>query len=460
MLTSIDTIYDIQHAYFLTGKTYSIPFRKRMLLRLRHAILNHESHIAKALATDLGKPETETITTEIGIILEEIQYHLKHLDRWAKKRTVPTNLYNLPAHSYTLKEPYGNTLIISPWNYPFQLAIAPLIGAISGGNTAIIKPSEYAPATSSILKTILRKTFPPKYVAIIEGGIEETQALLDYPYDLIFFTGSPKVGRIIMEKASKHLTPVILELGGKSPCIIDETTDLPVAVRKILYGKAMNAGQTCIAPDYMIMPPSMVHDFVQEFEKAVSDFYGSHPLSNMDYCTIINDDHYNRLKGYLSNGSLLYGGGYDDQTHRIEPTLIQIVDADVPLMNDEIFGPILPIMTFTTTKDIMDIVAQHPNPLAFYLFSENQKRIDTLLTYVPFGGGCINETLMHITNPRLPFGGRGNSGMGRYHGHSSFDAFTHTKSVMHQTIHFDFPLRYPPYDAKKLPFIKGLLYKS
>ncbi len=460
MNTSIDTIYSIQHDFFKTGKTHSIAFRKRMLQRLRHAILDHEAPIIHALKTDLSKPETEAVTTEIGITLDEIHNTLKHLDQWAKKQSVTTNLYNLPARSYILKEPYGNTLIIAPWNYPFQLAIAPLIGAISGGNTAIVKPSEFAPATSAVIKTIIRKTFPPKYIAVIEGGVDETQSLLRHPFDLIFFTGSPKVGKIVMEKASKHLTPVILELGGKSPCIIDETTDLNVAVKKILFGKGTNAGQTCIAPDYMIMPPSMVGDFVLAFKEAVHELYGDNPLISPDYCSIINEEHYHRLKGYLDNGTLLHGGHYDDSNHRLEPTLIQIVDDDVPLMTDEIFGPILPIKTFITTKDIIDIIDKHPNPLAFYLFSEDQNRIQTLLTYVPFGGGCINDTIMHITNPALPFGGRKTSGMGHYHGRYSFDTFTHSKSVLHQTIRFDLPLRYPPYNTKKLPLIKRLLYKA
>jgi len=444
-----------QRAFYLAGATRSYSFRMEALTKLKQAVLKNESLLVEAMKTDLNKSESETFLCEIGMVLDELKYHQKHLHSWMKERRVKPSMAQLPGRCFISPEPYGVTLIMAPWNYPVNLCFVPLIGAISAGNTAVLKPSAYAQATSSVIARIVAETFPPEYIAVVEGGRQQNAALLEEKFDYIFFTGSPEVGRVVMAAAAKHLTPVTLELGGKSPAIVDETANVHLAAKRIAFGKVINAGQTCIAPDYLLIHEQVKDSFVKEYAKALAEFF---PDGNMDQmCTIITPKHYERLKGLMAGEKILLGGRYDDARRFIEPTLLDGITLDSPIMKEEIFGPLLPILIFKELGECVSVIRSLPRPLAFYLFSENSRTQRLFLEKISFGGGCINDTIMHFPNPRVPFGGVGNSGIGSYHGKHSFDTFTHYRSVFKQSTHMDIAMRYMPYTKEKLKLIRKFL---
>lgn len=415
------------------------------LRELQQAILQHEQELLDAMYADFRKPQVEAYATEIGFIELELKLVLKNLSSWVKPQRVKESLLNFPSRSYIHSDPYGITLIIAPWNYPFQLLLAPLIGAMAAGNCAIVKPSELTPNTSAVVTRMLRAHFNEAYVAAVEGGVSTTQHLLQQRFDFIFFTGSTKVGKIVMRAAAEHLTPVTLELGGKSPAIVTEDADLGLAARRIAWGKFMNAGQTCIAPDYLLVQESIKEDLIQLITQYIEQFYGQDPQQSPDFARIINDTHFNRLSSYLKDGLVRTGGVTDAPTRYIAPTLLDKVTWQHPVMQEEIFGPILPVLTFGQLSEAIDVVKQHEKPLALYLFTSDNEKKKQVLAHTFFGGGCVNDTISHVANPNLPFGGVGNSGMGSYHGKSSFDLFSQQKSVLHRGTWLDLPMRYPPY---------------
>lgn len=425
-----------QKSFFQSGKTKDISFRLEALQKLRSAIQNHEEDLLKALKMDLNKSEFEAYTTEIGILLSEISFTLSNLKSWVKPEKVKTPLTHVGTTSYIYTEPYGVALIIAPWNYPFQLAIA-------AGNCAIIKPSELTPNTSEVLATLLKETFPEEYISAILGGVETSTALLKESLDYIFFTGSVSVGKIIMEAAAKHLTPVTLELGGKSPTIIHEDAKLKLAAKRIAWGKFINAGQTCVAPDYVYVHQSVRSQFLIELKDAIRELYGDDPLENENYTHIVSERHFNRLHSFLDNGKIFTGGKTKSEELIIEPTVLTDITWEDPVMKDEIFGPILPILEYNNISEAIAGIHQHPKPLALYIFSEGTVIQQEVLNSISFGGGCINDTVYHLSSPYLPFGGVGPSGSGAYHGKASFDTFSHKKSILKQTTSFDIPFRYP-----------------
>lgn len=442
-MPDIQTIIDRQRTFFETGATKQTEFRLEQLRKLQTAIKAYEPSIMEALKLDLNKNEFESFASEIGILLEELFLALKHLPKWSKPKKVKTPFTHLGASSYSYPEPYGRALIIAPWNYPFQLAIAPLIGAMAAGNCAVIKPSELAPNTSSVLARMISETFDPGYIAVVEGALETSQALLAEPFDYIFFTGSSAVGKIVMEAASKHLTPVTLELGGKSPCIVHDDADIKKAAKRIVWGKLLNAGQTCVAPDYLYVHARIKEPLVNEMKKQIRKLFG-HPLDSPEsFPKIINERHFNRIISLLNSGQTIEGGRYDRERLIIEPTLLDQVTWQDPIMQEEIFGPVLPILTYTDLSEVIRSVNAYPKPLALYAFTDSNLIQERLIDSIPFGGGCMNDTIMHIVNPHLPFGGTGTSGMGSYHGKSSFELFSHYKSILKQTNRFDLPFRYP-----------------
>ncbi|WP_232353720.1 aldehyde dehydrogenase [[Bacillus] enclensis] len=444
--TSREIIHDTiikQKQFFKEGSTKSLDMRKQTLQKLADIISKHEKEIIVALKQDLNKSEMESYTTEIGFLLEEIRFTLKHIDDWAAPVKVKTAKTHVGSKAYKIPEPYGSALIIAPWNYPFQLALAPVIGAIAAGNTVVIKPSELTPHTSNLISRIFHSHFDPEYLAVIEGGVETTQHLLEQPFDYIFFTGSVPVGKVIMEAAAKQLIPVTLELGGKSPCIVDDTANIPLAAKRIAFGKVTNAGQTCVAPDYLFVHENVKERFITEFQKAVRDFYGKNPLTNDSYGKIVNERHFNRLTDYLQDGEILTGGRVDHASLKIEPTLMVPKDQTVPVMQDEIFGPIFPVLGYEDLNEVIDFINDRPKPLALYLFTSDDHVADKVNESVSYGGGCVNDTLMHLATPYLPFGGVGESGIGSYHGESSFSAFSHYKSILKQTTKFDASFKYP-----------------
>lgn len=452
-------IITAQERYYTAGSTRAIDFRLSMLEKLRVAILSAEPQIIAALKEDLGKSDYEVMTTEIGVILTEIAAMKKNLSRWSRPRRVQGNLITFGAKAQIIREPFGNTLIIGPWNYPFQLVMTPLVGAIAAGNTAIVKPSELAPATAAVVTELIARTFAPEFVAALEGGIPETQVLLAHPFDMIFFTGSPKVGKIVMRAAADHLTPVVLELGGKSPCIVDKTAKLELAARRILFGKGTNAGQTCIAPDYLLVHADVKEAFIETFKAEATKLYGNDMKASPDFGKMINQQNFERVADYISGGEVLFGGHVDPEHRHIDITLLAVADMSAPVMQEEIFGPVLPIMTFQSFEEVLRLVSHHPDPLACYVFTEDQTFERRVIEEIHFGGGAVNDTIMHIANEHLPFGGRGASGLGRYHGHYSFEAFTHPKSVLKSPTWYDLALKYPPYKESFIPWVKRLLYK-
>ncbi|HCY9446922.1 TPA: aldehyde dehydrogenase [Staphylococcus aureus] len=437
-------------AFFNTQQTKDISFRKEQLKKLSKAIKSYESDILEALYTDLGKNKVEAYATEIGITLKSIKNARKELKNWTKTKNVDTPLYLFPTKSYIKKEPYGTVLIIAPFNYPFQLVFEPLIGAIAAGNTAIIKPSELTPNVARVIKRLINETFDANYIEVIEGGIEETQTLIHLPFDYVFFTGSENVGKIVYQAASENLVPVTLEMGGKSPVIVDETANIKVASERICFGKFTNAGQTCVAPDYILVHESVKDDLITALSKTLREFYGQNIQQSPDYGRIVNLKHYHRLTSLLNSAqmNIVFGGHSDEDERYIEPTLLDHVTNDSAIMQEEIFGPILPILTYQSLDEAIAFIHQRPKPLSLYLFSEDENATQRVINELSFGGGAINDTLMHLANPKLPFGGVGASGMGRYHGKYSFDTFTHEKSYIFKSTRLESGIHLPPYKGK------------
>ncbi|MEH1928640.1 aldehyde dehydrogenase [Nostoc sp.] len=454
-LSKIGDIIQNQREFFRTGKTKDVTFRIEQLKNLKQAIIEHEQSIVEALQADLYKPELETYITEISVI-KDIDYAIKHIKNWSKpkKTAVSFDFFSYSARIYP--EPLGVVLIIGPWNYPFQLIISPLIGAIAAGNCAIIKPSEIASHTSHIIAEIIAKHFDPAYIAVVEGDVEASQKLLAEKFDHIFFTGGTAVGKIIMAAAAKYLTPVTLELGGKSPCIVDSDINLEHTVRRIIWGKFINAGQTCIAPDYLLINKKIKKDLIDGLKKCLKEFYGDHPANSPDYARIISQKHFERLVNFLKDGEVIIGGETQPSERYIAPTVIDNLSLEDSVMQEEIFGPILPIIEYTDIAEAIALINSRPKPLALYLFSQNKNLQKRVLQETSSGGVCINDTMMQFGLSSLPFGGVGDSGIGNYHGKASFDTFSHDKSVLQNSFWLDLKWRYAPYQGK-LPIIKKLL---
>jgi len=433
-----------------------IVYRKETLKKLLHNIQKSEDLIVKALYDDFKKPEFEAVLTETNYVISELKDTIKNIKKWAKPKRVFPSLLNFPSTDYIYKEPYGNVLVIAPWNYPFQLALCPLISAVAAGNRVVLKPSELTPNTSEIIAKIIEKTFHVNHVEVVEGGIEVSNKLLAQRWDYIFFTGSVAVGKIVAKAAAENLTPVTLELGGKNPCIIDETADLKLAAKRIVWGKFINAGQTCIAPDYILIQKNMKINFISFLMEEITQAYGKKLDKSPDFARIINTKNWLRLVNMIEPEKVSFGGETDANKLYISPTLIEEPDLDSPVMKEEIFGPILPILTYETENDIKNVVTRYEKPLAFYIFSDNKSFAEKLIATYSFGGGCINDTVVHFSNKRLPFGGVGHSGIGAYHGQLSFDIFSHHKGVVKKGNWLDLPMRYAPY-KDKLGAIKRLL---
>ena len=442
MQNYITTTLLSQRAYFRTGATLPLCFRRQMLRKLSDAMHQYEKPLAEALWTDLHKSYEEAYLTELSIVYGEIRNHLRHLRQWAKPERKSSPLAILPASSRIIKEPLGNALIIAPWNYPVQLLLNPLVGAISAGCTAMLKPSPYVPNVSRVLTEMIRATFPEEYIAIVEGNRQVNQMLLAERWDLIFFTGSPSLGKMVMEAASKHLTPVILELGGKSPCIIDKTANLKVAAKRVAWGKALNAGQTCIAPDYLMIHEDVKDKFLKLLVKEWKHLLTKDPQKAKHFVRIVSDKALERLIGYLDNGTIYHGGKYDKAERYLSPTILTDVSPDASVMQEEIFGPIFPVLTFKEIDEVITFVTDREKPLALYYFGTSG---DYVLRHTLSGGACVNDVIMHIVNHKTPFGGVGNSGMGNYHGKDSFLAFSHRRSVVCTPTWVDMPFRYMPY---------------
>jgi len=437
-----------QRLFFQTQKTKDINFRLENLKKLRDNVLKNEEYIYEALYKDFGKSSFETYTSELGIFLEEINYHIKNLKKWSKPLKVATPFAFFPAKSYIYPEPYGVVLIISPWNYPFLLLMNPLVGAISSGNCAILKPADYSKNTSIIIKKIINDSFSPEYISIFTGGRDVNKELLKEKYDYIFFTGSPSLAKEIMAEASKNLTPLTLELGGKSPCIIDENTDIKTTALRSVWGKFFNCGQTCVAPDYFFVNKNIKNEFIELLKKSITLYYGVEPKNSPDYPRIINEKHFDRLVSLINKSQVVFGGDFNKNDKYISPTIIDNVKSEDAIMQEEIFGPIIPILEYTEISEVIDFINSRPKPLALYFFSKDKQMIKRVLKEVSFGGGTINDVIIHAGSKHLPFGGVGNSGMGSYHGKKSFDTFTHYKSIVKNIFFPDIKLRYPPYKNK------------
>lgn len=441
-------VFDSQRTFFQDGGTKSIDFRIQQLKTLKRLLKENEKELIDAVYSDFQKPPFETFGTEIGLIIGEINYAIQQLPKWIKPKRVPTSLVNFPSQNFILKEPYGSVLIISPWNYPVQLSLLPLVGALAAGNTAIIKPSELTPNTSATIHKLLNQYFDETVVTTVLGGVEVSNELLELNFDYIFFTGSTRVGKIIMEKAARRLTPVTLELGGKSPCIVDETADLTVTAKRIVWGKFINAGQTCVAPDYLLVQESIKEELLGFLKSAVKELYGDDPSSSPDYTRIVNQQHFDRLESLLHNGTTVTGGTSDAQTRFISPTILTDVTWQDNIMQEEIFGPILPVLSYSSLDDAIAQIRQTDRPLALYLFTSSSKVEKQILESLSFGGGAINDTIAQLGNHHLSFGGVGASGFGSYHGQASFNSFSHQKSIMKKNFLIDIPIRYAPYDGK------------
>ncbi|WP_082233917.1 aldehyde dehydrogenase [Halobacillus massiliensis] len=439
----MQSLVKLQKDWFKEGHTKSYEFRKEQLIKLRKMLETFEEPILKALKFDLNKSDYEAYTAEIAFLKMEIKDHLKNLKSWMAPTNVKTPLTHTGSKNYIVKEPYGTVLVIAPWNYPFQLALAPVIGAIASGNTVIIKPSELTPTVSWVIKRMVEQYFPSHLIAVVEGGKEVTQELMEQPLDYVFFTGSVPVGKEIMKKAGEQLIPITLELGGKSPAIVHKDASVNLAAKRIVWGKFLNAGQTCIAPDYLYVHHEIKEDLIEAVKKYIYEFYGEQSLLNEDYVKIVNKAHFDRLSSLLDDGNILVGGRIDSKNLKIEPTVIDQVTWTDKIMADEIFGPVLPVLTYDDLDEVIDQIGSQPKPLALYYFGENEKDQRKVTESLSFGGGCINDTLYHILNPHLPFGGVGSSGIGSYHGKASFDTFTHEKGITKQTTKFDQNFRYP-----------------
>jgi aldehyde dehydrogenase (NAD+) len=434
-----------QRQFFATGSTKDWQFRTSQLQKLAQLIKDKEQEIMDAVFADLRKPPIEAFGSEILVTLSEIKYVLKHLKAWMKPQKVATPINLFPSSSYIYPEPLGVVLIVAPWNYPFALTIQPLVGAIAAGNCAILKPSEHTPHTSKVISQIINNNFDPSFIQVIEGGIETNQALLAEKFDHIFFTGGTAIGKIVMAAAAQHLTPVTLELGGKSPCIVDRECDLDITAKRIVWGKFYNMGQTCVAPDYLMVQKQVKPLLVPKLLSCIQEFFGEDPQQSPDLGRIVNERQFDHLVGLLTEGQILTGGTYDRSDRYIAPTIIDQISVDSPIMAEEIFGPILPILEYDQLPEAIAYINSQPKPLALYFFSHNQQRQAQIAQEVSYGGGCFNDIIMQLGNPELPFGGVGNSGMGSYHGKASFDTFSHRKSILKNSFRFDLKWRYPPY---------------
>jgi aldehyde dehydrogenase (NAD+) len=442
---------------FDSGRTRNLTWRSTQLSRLKALLVERERQLLDALFADLGKSPFEGWVSEVNLVIAEVEHTLDHLERWVQPERVPTPLVLKPGQSKVHREPLGVVLIIGPWNYPLQLVLAPLVGALAAGNAAIIKPSEVSENTSRVLADLLPTYLDADCVAVVQGGVPETTALLAQRFDHIFYTGSGNVARIIMRAAAEHLTPVTLELGGKSPCIVDREANLKVTARRVVWGKFFNAGQTCVAPDYVLAHKDIVDPLIQHMRDTLTEFYGSDPKQSRDYGRIINDRHFQRLRAFLADGEVVAGGEVDPEERYIAPTLLRSVSPEAPVMSDEIFGPILPIITVNDLESAIAFVNRRPKPLALYIFSEDRAAEHAVLSRTTSGGACVNDTVAHLSVPDLPFGGVGASGMGAYHGRASFETFSHRKSVLHKSTRLDASLRYPPYDESKVKWARRLM---
>lgn len=454
-IQNIDAIIESQRKFFQSGATLSVKFRIEMLKKLYGAVKKYETEIGKSLTADLGKSDFESFMCETGLVLSEISYMIKHTRKFVKAKKVHTPLAQFASKSYKKPSPYGNVLIMSPWNYPFLLTIDPIVDAIAAGNTIVVKPSAYSPATSAIIEKIITKCFPSEYVAVITGGRKENAALLDKKFDFVFFTGSQTVGKEVLRHMAEHLTPVVLELGGKSPCIVDSSAKIKLAAKRIVFGKYLNCGQTCVAPDYILCEKSVKEELVKEIIAQIKKQYGEKPLENPDYGKIINEKHFDRVFGLIDSKKVVIGGGKNAAELKIEPTVMDNVTWDDAVMQEEIFGPIMPILMFDSFDDVYTALKDKPKPLALYLFSENKKHIREITEKCSYGGGCINDCVIHLATSEMGFGGVGESGMGSYHGKDGFDAFSHTKSIVDKKTWMDLPMRYQPY---KKGFFEKLLH--
>lgn len=453
----MQNILNRQREFFKSGKTLPVKARLEYLKKLKEVIKANEQEIFDAIYKDLGKSSTEAYMCEVGLSLDEISYFQKNLKKFAKDKTVFTPITNFHARSYIKSVPWGNVLIISPWNYPFLLSIEPLIDAIAAGNTVVIKPSAYSPYTSEIVRKIVKEVFPEEYVAVVTGGREENKALLEMKFDYIFFTGSSNVGKEVLRKAAENLTPVSLELGGKSPCIVDKSANLKLAAKRIVFGKFVNCGQTCVAPDYIYCDKGVKDELIGYIRQEISKQLGENPLENKNYGKIINEKHFNRLCGLINQDKVVVGGKTLPETLKIEPTVMDNITWDDSVMKEEIFGPILPVMIYDNLDEVIEIVESKPHPLALYIFSSDKKNIKKVTERCRYGGGCVNDVVVHLATPEMPFGGCGESGMGSYHGKFGFDTFTHKKSILDKKTWFDLPIRYQPYSNLQNLLLKMFL---
>ena len=453
---NIDEVINKQREFFNTDKTKDVKFRLEHLKKLKNSIIANEGEIKKALKEDLNKSESESYMTEIGMTLSELSYDIRHVRGWSKNKRVGTPLAHFPARSFISKEPYGVALILSPWNYPFMLLIEPLIGAISAGNCAVLKPSEFAPNTANVIEKIVKECFEEEYVTVIQGDKDVSQSLIEKKFDYIFYTGGTRVGKIVMQEASKNLVPVTLELGGKSPCIIDEKYSMHLAAKRLLFGKLLNAGQTCIAPDYVLINKNVKDEFINELRKILKEFLGENPVENEDYPKIVNERHFERLTNLIDGENVVIGGKSDENLLKIEPTILDNPKIDSKVMSEEIFGPILPVITYEKIEDAIEYIKKFEKPLALYMFTNDKKIQNKILNEISFGGGCINDTIIHIANSNMGFGGVGYSGIGNYHGKRSFDTFSHERSIT-KKYSLDLPMRYMPYNDFKDKLVKMFL---
>ncbi len=450
----IEEMVKKQRAYFAEGRTLEVGQRIEALNKLEQGILNCEQDLYAALKKDLGKSRAESYMCEIGLTLSELRFVKKHVRKWSREKQVPTPLAQFHARSFTVQEPYGVVLVMSPWNYPVLLTLDPLIGALAAGNCCVLKPSAYSPATSAVMKKMIADVFPEEYVTVVEGGREENQNLLSQKFDYIFFTGGVQVGKLVMEKAAANLTPVTLELGGKSPCIIDKSANLKLTAKRLAFGKYLNCGQTCVAPDYVLVHEAVKEEFLSLLKAEIRSMYGEDPLKNPDYGKMINRKHFDRVLGLMKEEKLILGGENDTASLRIAPAVMDQVTEEDAVMQEEIFGPLLPILTVGSMEEAIAFVNRRPKPLALYLFTENREVEKNVLEYTSFGGGCINDTIIHLATSRMSFGGVGNSGMGSYHGKKSFETFSHEKSMVKKYTWIDLPMRYQPYTGWKEKLVR------
>lgn len=453
----LEKIVSDQKAFFAAKETLSYQARMNALNALEKSIHKHQDEIYEALWKDLNKSETEAFMTEVSMVLSELRFVKRHLRRWMMEEVVSTPIAHFPSKSFIVSEPFGTVLIISPWNYPFMLSIDPLIGALCAGNTAVIKPSSYSPATSDLIEKIIADAFEPEYVTVVRLKQGQNDLLLEQNFDFIFFTGSVNVGKKIMMQASHNLTPVVLELGGKNPCVVDETANMKIAADRIAFGKFLNAGQTCVAPDYILIDKKVKDAFMREIKNSIRKMYGDNPVAGRDFPKIINEKHFLRLKALLENENVCIGWQYDEKTNKIAPAVIDGVSDDSPLMQNEIFGPLLPVITYDSIEQAKAFILKRDKPLAFYLFTTDKQREKEFLSEIPFGGGCINDTIIHVASSNLGFGGVGTSGMGKYHGRESFRVFSNHKSVIKKALWLDIPIRYQPYTETKKKLLKLFL---